>query len=177
LLKERKANEHLIISTWPTAEAHDKNTLQLFDSFIQIVMAIRAIRNEKNISPKEPLELYIKTGNTSSFLSIEALIKKLCALSALQYSDKKIENAASFIVGNAEFYIPLPKSFDLHSEKEKIAKELEYNKGFLESVQKKLANERFVANAKAEVIELERKKQADAESKIKTLQEQLSSLH
>lgn len=176
LLKERKTKEHLIVSQWPKTSAYDQKTLNLFSSFIESVMAIRAIRNEKNISPKEPLELYIKTNNTTDNKVLEPLIKKLCNISSIKYTDKKIENASSFLSGNSEFYVPLPLSFDVDSEKEKLAKELEYNKGFLVSVQKKLANERFVSNAKPEIIELERKKQADAESKIKALEEQLASL-
>ena len=176
LFRERKENECIIISDWTKSETVNKNLLLSIDAFRQSVISIRTIRNEKNISPKEPLELFIKIEDNPHSRKLEPLIKKLCNLSTIYYTNKKIENASSFIVSNIEFFVPLPKNFDLNSEKEKLSKELEYNKNFLVSVQKKLANERFVQNAKPEVIELEKKKQADAEAKIKAIEEQLASL-
>jgi valyl-tRNA synthetase len=101
---------------------------------------------------------------------------KLCNLSSIRYVDSKTENAASFISNNIEFYIPLGGRIDIAAEKEKLLKDLDYNKGFLKSVQSKLANERFVANAKPEIVESERKKESDALAKIKALEEQLGAL-
>ena len=107
---------------------------------------------------------------------MEPLIMKLSNLSAIQYTKDKVENAASFITNNIEFYVPLAGRIDIAAEKEKLLKDLDYNKGFLKSVQTKLSNERFVANAKPEIVESEKKKEADALSKIKTLEEQLAAL-
>jgi valyl-tRNA synthetase len=116
---------------------------------------------------KEKLELFEKSDAQHSYFD-EAVIK-LANLSALKYSKDKIEGAFSFMIKSTEFYVPLSNNIDAGEEKERINKELEYNKGFLKSVQVKLANERFVQNAKPELIELERKKQADAEAKLKAL--------
>ena len=176
LIGERDEKDCIINAEWPEVMASDKNLLTAMSAFIESVTAIRAVRNEKNISPKEPLELYIRIADNPVSRKFEPLIKKLCNLSAVYYSDKKIENAASFIAANVEFFIPLPKSFDMDSEKEKLRKELDYNKGFLQSIQKKLSNERFVQNAKPEVVEIEKKKQSDAEAKIRAIEEQLASL-
>jgi valyl-tRNA synthetase len=104
------------------------------------------------------------------------LIMKLSNISAVHYTTDKVDNAASFINNNIEFYVPLVGRIDIAAEKEKLLKDLDYNKGFLKSVQTKLANERFVANAKPEIVESERKKEADAMNKIRTLEEQIAAL-
>jgi valyl-tRNA synthetase len=101
---------------------------------------------------------------------------KLAGLDQLSYTDGKIEGAASFMVGVDEVYVPLQGLVDVDEERQKILAELEYTRGFLGSVLKKLSNERFVNNAPANVVELERKKQSDAETKIKALEERLREL-
>jgi valyl-tRNA synthetase len=108
--------------------------------------------------------------------SFEPVIKKLCNVSVINYTNEKIENAASFISGNIEFFVPLVGRIDVKAEKEKLKKEIDYNKGFLKSVMAKLSNEKFVSNAKPDIIANEEKKKNDAEAKIKVLQEQLSGL-
>jgi valyl-tRNA synthetase len=177
LIREREEKDCVMIAEWPGAMPADKKLLTAMSAFIESVTAIRAVRNEKNISPKEPLELHIKISDNPVSRKFEPLIKKLCNLSAVYYTDKKVENAASFIASNVEFFIPLPASFNMDSEKEKLLGELNYQKGFLASVQKKLSNERFVQNAKPEVVEIEKKKQSDAEAKIRAIEEQLASLN
>lgn len=172
LLRKREENDCIIVSEWPESTSWENEILSRMETLMETVTGIRNLRSEKNISPKEPLELYSKGGSVD-FSALEDLAKKLCNLSAVHYTDKKIEKAASFIAGGIEFYVPLPQHFNMDAEKEKLKKELDYNKGFLQSVQKKLANERFIQNAKPEVIELEKKKQADAEAKIKAIEEQL----
>ncbi|MBI3501257.1 MAG: valine--tRNA ligase [Bacteroidetes bacterium] len=175
LIGEREEKECVIISNWPKSKKADEKIRKQMSAFMESVIAVRAVRNEKNISPKEPLELFIRTDkDLHGFKNLEGLLKKLCNISAVHYTNKKIENATSFIVSNIEFYIPL--KINIAEEKERLSKELDYNKGFLQSVQKKLANEKFVQNAKSEVLELEKKKQADAEAKIKALEEQLKSM-
>src|ERR1051326_6548179 len=101
---------------------------------------------------------------------------RMCNLSEFNYTDAKVDNTVSFIVRTMEFFVPIPKGIDVDAEKMRLMKDLEYNKGFLLSVQKKLSNERFVQNAKPEVIETEKKKQSDAAAKLKAIQEQLSIL-
>jgi valyl-tRNA synthetase len=175
-LIERKERDAIIIAQWPSEEKFDQAIIERFSAFMESVIGVRSIRNEKNISPKEQLELFIRIPENPVSKKLEGAIKKLCNLSAIHYTNEKVDNASSFLIGGIEFYVPLPKNFDLSAEKEKLKKELDYNKGFLISVQKKLANEKFVANAKPELIELERKKQMDAESKIKSIEEQLANL-
>jgi valyl-tRNA synthetase len=104
------------------------------------------------------------------------LIIKLCNLTDVRFVDKKPEGATSFITGTTEYYIPLEGKLDVKAELNKIREELKYYKGFLASVMKKLDNERFVANAPASVIDMERKKKSDAETRIKALEQALKSL-
>lgn len=174
LIKERDAKDCVIVAEWPQQKAVNSQHLAEFEVCKEAVTTIRNLRQQKQMSPKEKLELIEKSDAQHSFFD-EAVIK-LANLSALRYSTKKPEGAFSFMIRATEFYVPLEKSVNSAEEKERITKELEYNKGFLKSVQVKLANERFVANAKPELVELEKKKQADAEAKIKTLEEQLKGL-
>ena len=140
---------------------------------VEITGQIRNFRNSKNISPKEKIELAVK-GEADLFYP--AIIIKLANISELSFISEKPENAFTFVVNKLELFIPTTGKINIAEEKERLSKDLEYNKGFLLSVQKKLANERFVQNAKPEILEIEKKKQADAEAKIKAIQEQLSSL-
>jgi valyl-tRNA synthetase len=176
LIGERSEKDCIMVAEWPEKISSDKDILACFDGMMQNVINIRAIRNDRGISPKESLELYIRDKETPLSKSMEPLIMKLCNLSAIHYTNDKVENAASFITNNIEFFIPLEGRIDVAVEKEKLMKDIDYNKGFLKSVQTKLSNERFVANAKPEIVESERKKEADALSKIKTLEEQLDLL-
>ncbi|HEU4717059.1 MAG TPA: valine--tRNA ligase [Bacteroidia bacterium] len=175
-LEDRDLKDAIIVARWPEERAYDSGVIQRFSAFAESVMGVRTIRNEKNISPKEPLELYIRIPDNPVSRRLEGAIKKLCNISAIHYTDKPVDNASSFICAGIEFYVPLPKNFDLAAEKEKLKKELDYNKGFLVSVQKKLANEKFVQNAKPELVENERRKEADAVAKIKALEAQLANL-
>jgi len=177
LIAERDDKDCIMVSEWPDANAIDRNILMCFEGMMSNVVSIRAIRNERGISPKDPLELYVRDKQTDQSKSMEPLIMKLCNLSAIHYTNDKIDNAASFIYNNIEFYVPLEGRIDIAAEKEKLLKDLDYNKGFLKSVQTKLSNERFVANAKPEIVESEKKKEADALSKIKALEEQLASMN
>ena len=98
-------------------------------------------------------------------------------MNELKEVNDKVDNAASFLLKTYEFFIPIGDKIDKEAEKERLAKDLEYTKGFLESVMKKLSNEKFVANAKPEVIDIERKKQQDAETKIRVIEEQINNLN
>ncbi|WP_420318391.1 valine--tRNA ligase [Ekhidna sp.] len=171
-LKVRKNGEAIIVSEWPKAAGFDENILKEADLLFEITSAVRNIRSSKGISPKEAFEL---TTNAKSVGSISNALKKLANLSEIK-SGEKPENSFSFVVGSDEFFVPASDNIDIEAEKKKIEEELNYTKGFMKSVEKKLSNERFVNNAPDQVVAMERKKLADAEAKVKTLEESLASL-
>ena len=127
------------------------------------------------MSPKEALELTINTKNQGVYQRFESVLNKLANLASLSFAEK-VDNAISFVVKSDECFVPMGDSINVEEEKANIQKELDYTKGFLNSVMKKLSNERFVSGAPAKVIEMERKKQADAEAKIKALEDSLAKL-
>ncbi len=176
LIKDRKEKENIIIAEWPEVKAADKNLLAMFEVISATIAEVRNVRNNKGISPKEKLSLYLKSKSEDKENLFDEIIIKLANLDKFEITENKIENSISFMVKHFEFYVPFLSAININEEKTRINKEIEYNKGFLQSVEKKLSNEKFVQNAKAEVIEIEKKKQADAESKIKALEEQLASL-
>jgi valyl-tRNA synthetase len=173
-LKERKENECIIVSEWPKAGASKEAILKEADFAFELITQIRNGRNSKGISPKETLKLHQKerTKNLDTFWSI---VKKLSNVSEIQTSAEK-PAGVSFLIGTAEFTIPLEGKVDAAKEREALLKDIEYQKGFMASVDKKLSNEKFVNSAKSEVVEMERKKKADAEAKIKALEESLARL-
>ena len=175
LLKDRKERDCIIVAEWPTIESYDKKLLSGFTIASEIIQQIRNTRQQKNISPKESLALFVKKDSKfdDTFTSI---ISKLANLSKYEQIEMKPDNSLSFLINQFEFYLPFSSAIDAGEEKDRLITELEYNKGFLKSVQSKLANERFVSNAKPEVVENEKKKQADAEAKISAIEEQLSLL-
>jgi valyl-tRNA synthetase len=174
-LSEKEKEDCIISGEWPITREYNKTMIDQSAIAFEVVAQVRNVRSAKGISPKERLSLNFKGASTevSGFASV---IIKLANLSSLSSVSNKIDKATSFMVGTQEFFIPLEGKVDAGKEKEEILKDLEYNKGFLASVMKKLSNERFVKGAPAQVIELERKKQADAETKIKSLQDRLESL-
>ena len=167
----------IMISQMPVPKKYDEKMLDHFPYTLEIVTSIRSIRKDKNIPIKDKLDLFIlKPGNEIPNLLFDSLIEKLCNLTPIKYVNEKVTGAASFIIKGNEFYVPLGDKIDVAAEIEKLNQELAYTQGFLKSVMVKLSNERFVANAKPEVVEVERRKMADAESKIKTIEEQISML-
>jgi len=174
-LRERNDGESIMVSLMPKSNGYDASILEQFEKVKEIIAGVRTIRQEKNIAIKQQLSTSIRT-NSKLDGGHEAVIVKLAGLENLSYVDSKIDGAASFMVGNLEVYVPLEGFVDAEEEKAKLMEELNYTKGFLESVMKKLSNERFVNSAPANVVDLERKKQADALDKIKTLEERISSL-
>jgi valyl-tRNA synthetase len=164
------------VAEWPKTINLNKDCLQTFEMAKEIIAQIRNIRQQKNISPKEKLSIIEKSDKSKTSINYTSVINKLGNLSSYDYSNEKKENAFSFIVLNTEFFVPLIGNINLKEEKERLTKELVYLNGFLNSVQIKLSNERFVSNAKPEVIESERKKQSDALTKIKSLEEQIAAL-
>lgn len=177
LIRNRKENECLIVAPWITTKASDPSLLTQFGRFSDVLAIVRNIRNEKGISPKESLELFVKDSlEEVPTIRFDGLLKKLGNISAISVVIEKPENAVSFLSGQTEYYIPLSDKINSEAEREKLQKDLDYNKGFLKSVQIKLANERFVANAKPEILANEKKKESDALAKIKAIEEQLLEL-
>ncbi|HMB64679.1 MAG TPA: valine--tRNA ligase, partial [Eudoraea sp.] len=174
-ITDRSPEEALVIAAWPDTGRADKKLIRGFDFTAGVIAGIRTIRKEKNIPLKEPLELLLlnEEGISSDW---DPVIQKLCNVSGISYVEDAVEGALSFRVKSNEYFIPIGGAIDIESEIKKIEEELRYTKGFLQSVQKKLSNERFVNNAPEKVIAIERKKQADAEAKIETLEKSLASL-
>ncbi len=176
LINERSEKECIIVAKWPAINNSNPSILKHFDVMMELITTIRNIRKHKNISPKEKLQLFEKVNQSEINKTYDGIVVKLCNLSSFDYVTEKAEGANSFLINNSEFYVPLSQNIDIVAEKERLLKELEYNKGFLGSVLKKLTNEKFVSNAKPELLENERKKEADALAKIKVIEEQLSAL-
>ncbi|MFN8143614.1 MAG: valine--tRNA ligase [Bacteroidia bacterium] len=176
LLAERKNKDCIIVAQWPQVGKMDSGLLKGFEIASEVISQLRNLRKQKNISPKEKLSLYFNS-RQSMDPRFNELVCKLGNLDTFSSTDKKIDNSIPFIVQQYELFVPLTSAIDTKAEKERLLSELEYNKGFLKSVQAKLANERFVSNAKPEVVENEKKKQADAEAKIKAIEEQLANLN
>ena len=176
LLLDRKDGESIMISMMPEAKKYNKEMVAGFEIVKETVSAIRAVRKNKDIPNKEKIELFIPGDEESFDTEFITVIIKLCNLSSVLFVSEKQEGTASFMIGTIEYYIPLAGKLDIGSEIAKLQEDLNYNIGFLANVMKKLDNERFVKNAPANVLELERKKKSDAESKINSLEEALKSL-
>ncbi|MFM8914117.1 MAG: valine--tRNA ligase [Flammeovirgaceae bacterium] len=174
-LKDRRDNERLIVAAWPEAAAANQAVLEESNFAFEIITQIRNTRSSKGLSPKEALALRVKE-ETPLIENFWPVIKKLCNLKEVTTTLEKVSGAAGFVIKSSEFFIPLEGKLDAVKEKEEVQKELDYQKGFLASVNKKLENERFVSGAPAQVIDMEKKKKADAEAKIKALEERLASL-
>lgn len=172
-LAERKQGESLMIAAMPQNAKYDQQLIHAFDSVKEIISGIRTIRLQKNIPNKEELSLEILGNHNKAF---DSVISKMGNLTSISTVTDKDATAASFLVGTTEYAVPLGNNIDVEAELVKLNDELKYLEGFLKSVANKLANEKFVANAKPEIVENERKKQADAESKIKTIQESIANL-
>ena len=175
LLEDRKEGESIMLSSWPKADEAKLPLIQKFDQSKELITAIRNIRKEKNIPMKDALELFVKPSDEYN-TEFDSLVAKLANLSKMEISNEKIEGAASFLVGINEFFVPMNDLLDIYTEIQKIEEELSYQEGFLNSVMKKLGNERFVQNAPPAVVDKEMAKKADAEQKIASLIERLEQL-
>lgn len=171
---DRKEGESIMIQTLNVTPTYDEGIIQLFEVVKEVIGGIRTIRLQKNIAQKEALSLEVV--GESPIATFNAVITKLCNLSAIATVAAKAEGAASFMVGTTEYAVPLGNLIDAEEELKKLEADLKYQEGFLQSVMKKLSNEKFVSKAPANVIEMERKKQADAETKIAALKESIAAL-
>lgn len=175
-IRERDAGKGSIcVAAWPIAGSVDPSLLGSFEEFSKVVAGVRTIRKDNAIPNKETLTLYIK-GRAGQALQFDTLVQHLCNLSAIHSIAEKPANSFSFIEDGVEYFIPFTGNVDVEAEKKRITEELEYTRGFLKSVDAKLSNERFVNNAPAQVLDMERKKQADALTKIALLEEKLVGL-
>ena len=173
---ERNAEEgeSLMVSALNMDTYVDTNDVAQFEVVKDIISNIRSIRLQKNIAQKEALELQVLGENPVA--EFNAVIRKMCNLSSIEVVENKAEGAASFMVGTTEFAVPLGNMIDAEAEIARMEAELKHKEGFLQGVLKKLNNEKFVNNAPAAVLEMERKKQADAESIINSLKESIAAL-
>ncbi len=176
-IKERKADDSICIAAFPSIEKFDIAIIEQGEKVKEIVTHVRNQRNQNNISPKEALELFVMGSSVNGFSDSSKLIMKLANLKSFENTSEEILRAVSFLVKQDRFFLLLNKQIDVAQEKSRLEKDLQHQQGFLNSVMVKLNNEKFTANAKAEVLEKEKQKQADAESKIKSLEEQLSKLN
>jgi valyl-tRNA synthetase len=176
MLRERKTGESVMVARLPEARRYNKELLASFENIKETVSAVRTVRKEKDIPNKETVELRIMADSSDFDKSLLTVVSKLCNLSAVTFISARQEGAAAFMIGTTQYFIPLEGKLDVEAELTKLGDDLVYNRGFLATVMKKLENERFVQNAPASVIELERKKKSDAEAKIKSLEERISHL-
>ena len=171
---EREEGESLMVCPLTINTYVDSETVRQFEVVKEVISNVRSIRLQKNIAQKETLELQVVGENPIA--EFNPVIMKMCNLSAIDVVDTKTEGAASFMVGTTEYAVPLGNMIDVEAEIARMEAELKHKEGFLQGVMKKLSNEKFVNNAPAAVLELERKKQADAESIINSLKESIAAL-
>ena len=171
---DRKEGESIMTQILNVAGNYDETIIAQFEAVKEVIGGIRTIRLQKNIAQKEALTLEVV--GESPVSKYNAVIAKLCNLSAINAVAAKAEGAAAFMVGTTEYAVPLGNLINVEEELKKLEADLKYQEGFLQSVLKKLSNEKFVSKAPANVIDMERKKQADAETKIAALKESIAAL-
>ena len=174
LLKEQ--SDDLCVKVNAPVGVTDADTLQQGELLKQVITALRDARNKNQIKPKETIQLHIQTADTANYKAIESILTKQVNAASITFTNATVANTIVVAVETDKFYIESEKELDTTALKQELLKDLAHQQGFLESVLKKLSNERFVQNARPDVIELERKKQADAEARIKTIEESLANI-
>ena len=182
-IAERKDGESLMVSIFKLEKADEgeKALLALFEDAKQVISGVRGVRQTKNISPREPLQLQVvvageESRDVTNDAALSVIIRKMAGLSEIAYVQQKTEGTSSFLIGTQEYAIPLGDLIDTEAEIQKAEAELKHLEGFLAGIRKKLSNERFVSNAPEQVVALERKKEADSLEKIAALKETIASL-
>ncbi len=173
-LRERAAGDDIIVAAYPKVGSFDTEIIKSFDRAEKVISQVRTIRKEKNIANKVKLDLMVKAGADIDS-SLDAIVKKICNLTKFDYVNEKVGNAYSFVQDGSEYFIPFTDDIDVEAEIAKMQTELDYTKGFLNSVQKKLSNEKFVNSAPEAVVAAERKKEQDALNTIQILEEKIAS--
>ena len=174
-ITNRTTEQALIVAEWPKAKAFDEKLIAEFDFVTEVISGIRTIRKDKNISFKDVISLKV-VNNEKVASYFDAVVMKLGNVDVLEYVLDKVDGALSYRVKSNEYFIPIIGSIDIESEIAKLNEELNYTKGFLKSVQAKLSNEKFVNGAPEKVLEMERKKEADALAKIATIEQSITGL-
>jgi len=174
-IAERSTEEALIISEWPKLKQADERLIAGFDVAAEVIAGIRTIRKDKNIPQKDAIELKV-VNNEAISDEYDSVIVKLGNISSLEYTAEKISGALTFRVRSNEYFVPVTGAVNVEEEIAKLTEELNYNRGFLKSVQSKLSNEKFVGSAPEKVVAMERQKEADALAKIATIEQSLESL-
>ncbi len=173
-LKEQ--NDDLTVKRYPAVRTTGKTILSDAILLKEVITAIRDARNKNQLKPKDSIRLHIQTDNTDTYKVIESILLKQVNAESISYTSDSVVNSITVVVQKDKFFIETTTLLDTASQKQQLQKDLDYLKGFLVSVEKKLGNERFVQNAKPEVIEIERKKKTDAEEKIKVIENSLAAL-
>jgi valyl-tRNA synthetase len=176
LLKDRKEEDGLCIKQFEKIKEADAIVLQEGELLKKAITDIRDARNKNQLKPKDIIKLHIQTGNPENYKVIENILNKQVNAEEINYTTENIANTIVVAVEKDKFFIEAEKQHDKEAVRDELLKDLQYQKNFRNSVLKKLNNERFIQNAKPEVVELERKKQADAEARIKTIEESLAHL-
>jgi valyl-tRNA synthetase len=176
LTSDRKVGESIMMTRLPENLTVNEGLTDDFEFVKEIITKVRAVRKDKNIAQKDELDLRIKGESDKLNQELKDVIRKSANLDSIAFVSEKVEGAASFIVKTTEFFIPLGNLIDTEAEIQRLQKELDYNRGFLASVMRKLNNERFVKNAPKNVVEAEQKKRDDAQSKIRAIEEQIQLL-
>lgn len=174
-LKDR--DDDLIVKQFEETPLPNEETLQLGNKLKDIITSIRDARNKNNIKPKETLRLYIETSEVSSYDSLQQILSKQINAESIKFNTTPMDGAITIVVGKEKLFIETNIEIDVKSQKEKLLKDLDYLKGFLNTVDRKLSNDKFVQNAKPEVIELERKKKSDAQEKITMIEQSLLAIN
>jgi valyl-tRNA synthetase len=170
----REAKSSICKASFPTSQKINNELIQQFDTLFEVLTKIREIRNSKQLSPKLALTLEIKTKEIASYEHLKAILSKLANLESIVYVDQANPEAQTFVVRSDQFFVPLQKDENQDDLKEESEKELVYLEGFKKSVEAKLANDKFVQNAKPDLVEREKQKLSDTENKIKSLKEILA---
>ncbi|WP_274476080.1 valine--tRNA ligase [Mangrovimonas aestuarii] len=175
-MEERTPEQALIVAKWPEVKKIDADLISSFEFASEVIAGIRSVRKEKNISFKDSIALSVINNEKVDGLFNDVIVK-MGNLEGIEYVDEALNGALTFRVKSNEYFIPISGAIDVEAEREKLTEELNYTEGFLKSVQKKLANERFVSGAPEQVVANEKKKEADALAKIETLKASLASLN
>ncbi|MDP4711162.1 MAG: valine--tRNA ligase [Saprospiraceae bacterium] len=179
-LKDRKEGEDCVIGTYPKAQSFDEQLVRKVEKARSLVAAIREIRSSKGLKARDLLDVYIQDDDSAKALfdleGVAPIVEKMGVLHPLRWTPTEVDGALSFISDTEKYYLVLEQQIDVEEEKQRIEKELDHFRGFVQSVQKKLSNERFVAGAPADVVERERQKLADGEAKIRNLEQALAQL-
>lgn len=174
LLKEQ--NDDLTVKQFAHIGIPEKGILKQADTLKEFITSVRDARNKNNIKPKDKIKLYIETSAQSNYSGILSILSKQLNAEEISFVNAAVAGTITVVVGNDKIYAGSENKGDSEAQRKGLLKDLDYLKGFLISVDNKLKNDRFVQNAKAEVIEIERKKKADTEAKIRTIEESLATL-